>query len=284
MFKSALAAFALLGIASTAQAQDWRTVTSLRQYRDEAELAVEVEYGAGRLTIGPASSEALYRALLRYDANAFKPVTRYGDGRLRLGIEGGSLRGRHLKDARLDLSLSPKAALDLDLKFGAVEADVELGGLRVRAAHIATGASETILTVRTPNPEPCSTFSVEVGAAEFKATGLGNLNCREMVFQGGIGDVTLDFNGAWSVDGEVDIDMGLGSLTLQLPRGLGVSVRKQGVLASFDSQELIKRGDMYYSANWEQAENRLTFDIDAALGAIRIVWVEPEAEFRKAQR
>ena len=284
MFKQALAVMALLGAASTAQAQDWRTVTSLRQYRGEEQLNVQVEYGAGRLSIAPAKAGSLYRALLRYDANAFKPLTRYEDGRLKLGIEGGSVRGRHLKDARLDLTLNPKAALDLDLKFGAVQADVELGGLRVSRARIATGASETKLTVGSLNPEPCSRFSVEVGAAEFTASGLGNLNCREMTLQGGVGDVTLDFNGAWQIDGEVDINMGLGSLTLRVPRGLGVSVRKSGVLASFDSQELVKRGNMFYSQNWEQATNKLTFDIDAALGSIRIVWVEPEAEFRKAQR
>ena len=86
------------------------------------------------------------------------------------------------------------------------------------------------------------------------------------------------------MDASVDIDMGLGSLSLRVPRGLGVAVTKKGVLASFDSQELIKRGNTFYSDNWDKASNRVTFTIDAALGSIRMVWVEPEAEFRKAQR
>jgi hypothetical protein len=63
-----------------------------------------------------------------------------------------------------------------------------------------------------------------------------------------------------------------------------VSVRKTGVLASFDSQELVKRGNTYYSENWNKASNRVSFNIDAALGSIRMVWVEPESEMRKAQR
>lgn len=284
MFRSTIALAGLLAITSTANAQDWRTITSLRQYKGEDAMEVSVEYGAGNLSIQPATGNALYRATLRYDANAFKPVMQYSNGRLRVGIEGGSIKGRNMKSGRLDLVLGTRVPLDLDLKFGAVEANVELGGLRIRELHIATGASDTELNVRSLNLQPCSFAEFEVGAAEFTASGLGNLNCERVKMAGGVGDVTLDFNGAWRINADVDIDMGLGSLTLRVPRGLGVAVKKTGVLASFDSQELIKRGNMYYSQNWDKATNRVTFTIDAALGSIRMVWVEPEAEFRKAQR
>lgn len=277
-------ALLLLGAATPAFAQDWHTVTSLRQFRNESELRVDVEYGAGNLTITPASGNALYKATLRYDASTFKPVTQYRDGHLRVGIEGGSIKGRNLKSGRLDLTLGTRVPLDMDLKFGAVHADVELGGLRIRELHVATGASETGLTVSRANPERCSEANLEVGAAEFRAVGLGNLNCEHFRMAGGVGDVLLDFNGTWRSDASVDIDMGLGSVTIRVPRGLGVSVRKKGVLASFDSQELIKRGDTYYSENWQDAETKVTFNIDAALGSIRMVWVEPETVLRNAQR
>ncbi|HEY0305046.1 MAG TPA: toast rack family protein [Longimicrobiales bacterium] len=284
MYKKYLFAVLLLGAASPAFAQDWRTITSLRQFRNEQQLEVSVEYGAGNLTIAPSTGNSLYKATLRYDADAFKPVTQYSGGRLRVGVEGGSIKGRNMKAGRLDLTLGNRVPLDMDLKFGAVRANVELGGLRIRQLHVATGASETDLNVSSLNPERCSTIDFEVGAAEFTATGLGNLNCEHIKMAGGVGDVTLDFNGAWRVDASVDIGMGLGSLTLRVPRGLGVAVTKKGVLASFDSQELIKRGNTFYSDNWDKASNRVTFTIDAALGSIRMVWVEPEAEFRKAQR
>lgn len=270
--------------ASPAAAQDWRTVTSLRQFNGEDALRVVVEYGAGTLSINPASGNTLYRASLRYDANSFKPVARYANGVLRLGVDGGSVKGRNLKSGRLDITLGQQVPLALDLKFGAAQANVELGGLRVSELKISTGASETKLNVGQLNPVNCSEMKLEVGAAAFTATRLGNLNCSRVDVSGGIGDVTLDFNGAWNVDSYVDIDMGLGSLTLRVPRGLGVSVRKKGVLASFDSQQLVKRGDTFFSENWESAGNRVTFNIDAALGSIRMVWVEPEAEFRSARR
>jgi hypothetical protein len=71
--------------------------------------------------------------------------------------------------------------------------------------------------------------------------------------------------------------MGLGSLTLRVPRGLGLQVRKGGLLVGFDSQGLIKRGDVYETPDWAQAEHRLTIDIEAAFGSIRVVWVDPDA-------
>lgn len=282
--RAGLLALVLLGAAAPAFAQDWRTITSLRQYRGEQLLHVNVEYGAGNLSIAPAAGNALYKATLRYDANAFKPVAQYTEGLLRVGVEGGSIKGRNMKSGRLDLMLGDRVPLDMDLKFGAVHAEVELGGLRIRGLHVATGASETEMHVSTANPERCSSAQLEVGAAEFRAFGLGNLNCEHFRMSGGVGDVTLDFNGAWRTDANVDIDMGLGSLTLRVPRGLGVSVRKKGVLASFDSQELVKRGSTFYSENWDKANKRVTFNIDAALGSIRMVWVEPETDLRKAQR
>ncbi len=86
--------------------------------------------------------------------------------------------------------------------------------------------------------------------------------------------MTLDFTGQWQTDMVADIEMGLGSLTLRLPRGLGVRVRKDGILAGFDSQGLVKREDVYFSENWDQASRRLTVNLDAALGAIRVAWVD----------
>ena len=56
---------------------------------------------------------------------------------------------------------------------------------------------------------------------------------------------------------------------------MGVRVNKDTFLMSFDSQELVKRGDAYYSLDWNRAEHRLTLQIDGALGSIDLTWVEP---------
>lgn len=276
LLRSRLLAALILAAAApaAATAQDWRTINFKRQLQGEELVRVNVEYGAGRLTIGPGPEKSLFNATLRYDANVFRPKNRYSAGHLDIGIEGGSIKGRNMKSGRLDLLLGPNVPLELDLKFGAAAANIELGGLRISEAKVQTGASETHISVSKANPASCSSLIFEVGAAEFDAVGLGNLNCEEVRLSGGVGDVTLDFAGDLRVSPAVEIDMGLGSLTLRVPRGLGLSVRKSGVLASFDSQGLVKRGNVYYSEGFDRAERKITVNLDAALGSIKVQWTD----------
>lgn len=257
-----------------AAAQDWRTTSQSREIAGEQSLTVDIEYAAGQLTLAPAPRGTLYRANLRYDANAFTPRIAYAGNRLRVGVEGSNVRGRNLKSGHLDLRLSPDVPVDLDLQFGAAEATIDLGGLRIRSADIATGASSTTLNVSSPNLDTCRELSIHVGAAKFEANRLGNLNAQRIEVEGGVGEIVLDFTGAWRSSMTGKIEMGLGSLTLRVPTGLGVRINKGGFLASFDSQGLVKRGDTYYSENWDKASRTLSLDVQAAFGSIKVVWVD----------
>jgi hypothetical protein len=255
-------------------AQDWRTMTASRATTSEDRLRVDVEYGAGQLKLGPAQGGLLYRANIRYDADAFKPKVVYEDSRLRIGMEGGNVRGRNLREAMLDVRLSPDVPVDLRVAFGAADATLELGGLRLQRGRIQTGASRTTVNVTSVNRESCELLEIEVGAAKFEANGLGNLNAQRLAVRGGVGEVILDFTGAWQQDMQGTIEMGLGSLTVRMPHAVGLRVVKGGLLSAFDSQGLVKRGNVYYSENWDRATHKLTLDIEAALGSIRVEWVD----------
>lgn len=259
-----------------AEAQSWRTVTMSRQTDDEQVMDVRVRYGAGRFSVGPADAGILYRMQLRYDEDSFEPVAEFHGRRLELGTESV---GRHIRlggdknGGEMELMLSRDVAMDLEMDFGAVKADIDLGGLRLTRLEIATGASQTRLDISEPNTEEMSRASLDVGVAEFTVLHLGNLNARVIEVDAGIGDITLDFTGEWQRDARVSVDMGLGSLELRFPRGLGVRLEKDTFLTSFDSEGLVKRGDVYYSLDYEEAEHKITVDVDAAFGSIRIVWV-----------
>lgn len=269
-----LVGFASFAAPRGAVAQDWRTITSMRQVGAEDELRVTVEYGAGRLDLSPAAPGVLYRSSLRYDADVIRPEISYRSGALKLGLDNVRVRGRNMKSGQLRLDFGTGVPLDLNLQFGAARANLDLSGLQVTRLKIATGASETDLRVDQPNPVDCEEVDLDVGAASFRAFGLGNLNPERVRFSGGVGEVTLDFTGEARRDIDVGIEMGLGSLTLRVPRGTGIQVRKSGLLVGFDSQELIKRGDRFYSQDWESAERKITFEVQAALGSVRVVWVD----------
>jgi hypothetical protein len=260
-----------LGAATRAEAQEWHTLTARRRVAGEKDLKVKVEFGAGKLKVEPAAAGELYHASIRYDAGSIEPIARYETGVLNLGVEGNIRNRRQIREgSQLSLGLGPELPLDLDLAFGAVEADLELGGLRIRKARIATGASETRLHFSRPNRQELQRLDLTVGAASFRAIGLGNANAREIVFEGGVGDIELDFSGEWKGDTRVDISMGVGSLTLMIPRDVGVHLQRDTFLVSFDPQGLVKRGNGYYSEGWDNARHRLTIEVSGAFGSVNV--------------
>jgi len=256
--------------------QSWRTVTMSHQIEDNSEIRVFVEHGAGHLKIGAADGGVLYRMNLRYDEDIFEPVSDFSGDRLHLGVESigrGFNIGRNKQSGELDLEFARGIPMDMDLEFGAVRADIDFGGLALTDLDLSTGASQSTIDISEPNSVGMSTARFEIGAAEFEARHLGNLNAERIEVDAGVGQVTLWLNGRWQRDASVSIDMGLGALELRVPEGLGLRLRKEGFLVSLDSEGLVKRGDWYYSLDYEDADRKVTVDLDAAFGSVKVVWV-----------
>ncbi len=267
--------FLVVALAAPVAGQSWRTVTNSRRLGDETELDVHLAYGAGRFSVQPAPPDMLYRMQLRYDEETFRPRTNFDGESLRLGVEqtGRGFRFGRRDGGALDVELAPSLPMDLEIEFGAGRADIDLGGLALRSLNLRTGASETVVDVSRPNPETMGRAVLQCGAADFTARRLGNLNARRIEVSAGVGDVTLDLTGAWEQDAEVDVKVGLAALELLLPEGLGVKLEQHAMLASVDTEGLVKRGDAFYSVDWERAEKRIVVRVNAAFGDVNVRWV-----------
>ena len=272
-----VARFALalvLAVTAPVGAQELRTYTSSRQLGDQDALDVRVTYGAGRFFVGAAPAGLLYRMNLRYDEEMFEPVADLDGSSLHLGVDS---QGRHMRVGKqeggeLRVELARSVPTDLQLDFGAGRANVDLGGLSLTTLEVHTGAAEATIDVSRPNPVVMARAQLEVGAADFTARRLGNLNARRIEVNAGVGDITIDLTGEWREDGAVQVNMGLGSLQLRLPEGIGVKLQEKTFLTSVDTQGLVKRGDAYYSLDWDKAEHQITIDIQAAFGRVDIRW------------
>ena len=270
-----MAAATVAALAAPATAQDWREMSSSRQVDGENRVDVLVRYGAGEFRVRPADRGTLYRMNLTYDDDQFDPVTRFDGRRLELGVESEgrnvNIRGRNRSE--FDLSLGRGLEMDLTLEFGAVEADLDLGGLSLRSLELRTGASESRVQVSERNPVRMERATFEVGAADFEAHGLANLNADELELNAGVGSVTLDFSGGLQGDMDVHVNMGLGSLDLRLPRNVGVRIEKDSFLASLDTNGMVKRGDAWYTSNWDDADQRIRIDVSTAFGSVDVHWI-----------
>lgn len=287
----------LAGVAggpSSAAAQEWLEEISARQVGDVRSMQMEVEYAAGRLEVRPVGEGLLYEARMRYDAGRFEPVRSFrredgtaivdlglgtGDGEFRLdldwsrpdlGLRQLDLQGFEGDPGRMELLLGREVPTDLRLAVGAAETELELGGIPLTRFRMATGASETRVRFGEPNPTTMDELRVQAGASDFRMVELGNARFERMRFEGAIGDVTLDFSGAWSHDARASVRMGLGSLHLRLPADLGVRLDKATVLTSFSAVGFEAVDGGYQSENWDSAEHQLELEVDAAFGAIEV--------------
>ena len=267
---------------TTAQAQTMRPFTTFRQLHGETRLGARLEYAGGTLRIIPGKSTELYRMDLSYDDGRFVPLSDFDAGRetVLLGLRATGQAGvrvvsRNQLQQVAAVAFSPRVDLALDLALGAVEADIELGGLSVSDLEVKTGASRSVVRFSKPNLTRCTRAGFSAGAAELLVSGLGNSRCSTIEFEGGVGKVTLDFSGTWSSNARVQVQMAMGELTLRLPRTVGVRVAMDRFLSKFAPVGLRQRGqNEFVSPNYDGAERKLDLELSTAMGGVNIQWVE----------
>jgi hypothetical protein len=267
--------------ASGAAAQEMRPFSTYRQWHGETRIDARLDYAAGALRLAAGRPTELYRMDVLYDGERYVPVSEFdaarggvalglhasGDGGLRV-VSKGQLR------QTAAVTFSPRADLALDVTLGAVDGDLELGGLRLTDLHLKAGASRATVRFSQPNATRCRAATLSAGAAELSVLGLGNSRCDRIAFEGGVGRVTLDFGGAWTSSATVDVKMALGEVALRLPRQVGVRITMDKFLATFEPQGLVRRGTSFLSPGYDQAARHLDIDVTTAMGGVTVDWLE----------
>jgi hypothetical protein len=265
-----------------------RAFTTFRQLHGETRLQASLNYLAGGLRVAPGRTTELYRMDASYDADRYLPTSDFdaARGAVSLGIrpagEGG-LRVVSKRQLRQDanVAFSPAVDLDLDITLGAVDADLELGGLSLSALTLQAGASQAVIRFSQPNRSRCRAAEIMAGAAEVTVLGLGNSRCDRIDFEGGIGKVTLDFDGPWTTSSRAAVKMAIGELTLRLPRRVGVRLTLDRFLASFDPAGLVRAGNAFESPGYESADRRLDIEVTTAVGGVKVEWLDGKSVKRE---
>jgi hypothetical protein len=279
--RSALLALALVLWAGMASAQSMRPFSTFRQQHGETRLRANLQYAAGVLRLGAGPATELYRMDVSYDQDRFIPRSEFdaARGEVLLGVETagrGGLRVVSQNQLRqmANVSFSPGVDLALEAALGAVDADLELGGLRLTDLNLETGASRAVIRFSQPNGTRCRSAQLSSGAAELSVIGLGNSRCDRIDFQGGVGKVLLDFGGSWTASSEVEVKMAMGELTLRLPRQVGVRITLDKFLSSFEPAGLVRRGNSFESAGYDRNSRHLDIEMTTAVGQVRVEWAK----------
>lgn len=196
--------------------------------RDKAEMvSVRLKMGAGKLRID-TGTDKLVAADFTYNVPAWKPEVRYTKNADRgtLTIEQPPTEGIHMAGTEYewDLRMNREVPLDLDLKFGAGEAHLDIGGLTLRSVSVDMGVGQLDLDLR-GNPKKSYDVQVHGGVGEAVVHLPSDVGV-EAEAQGGLGSIEASgfrhegnryYNSAWEdakVRIHLDIHGGVGSIRL----------------------------------------------------------------------
>lgn len=262
------------------EAQSLRPFSTTRQFHGEVRLDAKIEFAGGTLTVGAGAPANLYSMQVTFDPARARLINHWDGTRnaVTLGLanlEEGSLGVRGTSQPQsASIFFSPQADLGLSLSIGAARTSVDLGGLRLASLTLETGASETEIRFSRRNAIRCTTADFRAGAAALTVVGLGNSQCDRVTFEGGMGSVVLDYSGAWNGDSELQATQAVGSLTLRLPREVGVTITTERFLASFESAGFSRQGNRYTSSNNATAARHLEVVLTTSLGGVTVEWLD----------
>ncbi len=248
----------------------------------EKELSVHLSAAFGRLFIGKGERGKIFDGEFREPEDRKPPEISY-----RINSNRGELKietkehskfwkgyGSHDWDWRKwTLKFSSAVPISFKIELGAGEGEFDLTGLQIKELKIESGASSAELTCDEPNPIEAERVEIESGVSKFEAFRLCNLNFRKLKFSGGVGAYRLDFGGTLKQDANAKIEVGLGAITIVLPKETPTRIfYDDSWLSSIDlpsSFSKTKKG-IYETENYEGASKRLTIDIESGLGSVKV--------------
>ena len=163
--------------------------------------------------------------------------------------------------------------LSLKIGLGAGKGKFDFSGLKLKNLKVSAGASSADLQCNEPNPISCDNVAIESGVSKLSATGLSNLNFRRLKFSGGVGSYTLDFTGKLQQKAYADVEVGLGSIVVYVPKNTPTKViTDESWFSSVDVDDCLEktRKGTYETDGFERSERTLTIKIGSGLGSIKI--------------
>lgn len=232
---------------------------------------VAINFGAGNLIIQPGNQDALVEGTAEYNVPDFKPtVTMDGNNILidQGNLEMGGIPNFNkdiVNDWNLNLGNSP---MNLVIKAGAYLGEYELGGLSIERLSIGDGAAKATLKFSAPNQVQMSALEYTTGASDVSIEGIANANTTAMTFRSGAGNYTLDFSGELRNNIDVNIESGVSSVAVIIPRGTNAQViTESGLMTVSTNGNWQQSGDTYMLSG---EGNTITIHVKMGAGSLKL--------------
>jgi hypothetical protein len=229
--------------------------------------SVLIEFGAGKLILQPGAEDGLVVGTATYNVEGLEPKVTSGGGEVSIKQDTyefklGGLPNVQDVENTWELFISD-APIDLEIRAGAFEGELELGSMAIEALRVFSGASSVDINFSTPNLTTMNQLHYTTGASKAELFGLANANFSLMKFEVGAGDYTLDFSGSLLRDATVEIDGALSNVKIIVPEGIPTTLKIDGSLTNVNARGQWAGGASTYSL----AGNGPTLTFQVKLGA-----------------
>lgn len=253
-------------------------------YNNERELKVNIESAFGKLNINRGDKNYIVQIEVVSDRKQGDPL-RYVEydvrdkiGFLKIPADGEYSGKKSYHFSGLDsrktyLDFTDKVPISFDIELGAGKGNFDFTGLMVKDLNISTGASSVEIMFDKPNRSTIDNINIETGVSKFKAKNLSNANFNSLRFSGGVGTYELDFGGDLNKEVDVQIEIGLGSLTVKLPENIGAKIMyEKNWLSGIDLDRGFSEQEEneYLTDNYYSTKGRMNIKIEAGLGSVKV--------------
>lgn len=246
---------------------------------------INITFGAGRIEINSASISDLYQGNFEYtetepdvqiNRNGNFADVRIAQNEIRTQKDKKSdLKIRdfdNFSDNLWNITLTDKIPLNLNLELGASKSYLNLGGVKLENIKIETGLSKTDLDFSRVNPGILSSLVIDAGISKFTGTRLLNSRFKKFIFNGGVGDYLLEFDGAFKTEANIDINVDLGSIKIIIPKSVPYRVRlEKSVLCNVEIDYHHRQDDVYYSEGYVKDKPALNINLDSGVGSVKLI-------------
>ncbi len=254
-------------------------------YSNERELKVNIESAFGKLVIGKCAAENVFSYDILRDPKLGDPTNQIKYtivdkiGYLEIPGYGSdmskkkSFHIRSLESEKWIIDLTGRIPISLDIQLGAGKGNFDFTGLKLKDLDISTGASSVTIMFNKLNQQTIENINIETGVSRFKAYNLSNANFNKLKFSGGIGSYELDFSGELNKEVDVDIEIGLGSITILIPKYVGAKVYyEKNWISNVDLDKDFdeEQNNEYETSNYSSARGKMNIQIEAGFGSVKI--------------
>lgn len=231
---------------------------------------VNIQLGAGELTVQGGARGALLTGTVEYNVAAWQPtlVQTANEVSLRQPDDIALTTGNVIN--RWSLQLANATPMTLNVSSGAGNAQIDVGGLSLLELTVNQGAGDTTLDFSTPNGRAMSGFQLSGGAGSLTLRNLANSRATTLQLNTGVGETTLDFSGELQQDTVAVVQAGVGTLRIEVPAGTRATVIVNGGLNNVQTTGTwTVNGSLY--ATSATSGPLLTINVNLGVGQLELV-------------